>query len=359
MNSIRQSLQNKGHDIKEINSLVNKSGFINFIFLELVSLIIRKLVYRLESDFRIGRFNQNHSYVFVSNHFGHFDYLVLYSEICASEVSELNPLALASSHLNKGIFGFLFSRANVAFIHRNARNNFALIEDFLKLIGQYKMPVILFPEGTFGVSGNLKSFKKGILSIIMKQGSFWIVPTKLQTTRTFGDLNFATIRATQKWNTKESLINILKHISSILRFKGYMRVKLGQELAFEGKYANQVSCLKKAIESLAVYSSLEEEIYKIYFLLKSGYNKAEIEQKSMQHFSSIAKIFEWQKHDEKALAAIFYFSVNQFIYKALSVEERLTYEKAFFEENGTQEFTELGPSMDQHFREIAGSFRLN
>lgn len=359
LEAIRRSLLQKGHATKDIDLLVNRNGFFSFIFLELITLLMRSFVYKYESDFSRTNLPSDCSLVFVSNHYSHVDYLVLYSEICLAAPNQMNPMALASSHLNKGIFGFLFRRSNVAFVHRNKKNDFSLLEDFLAEISQHRIPLILFPEGTFSVNGNLKSFKKGILGMMVNLESFRIIPTKLQTTRTFGDLNYATIRRTHKWNTQESIVNILKHIRAVLAFKGIMRVRLGQIMDCKGPYDELVLKLKKSIESLAVYGALERDIYAIYLALKSGGQKAQIESLGFAEFSFIEKVFEWRRYDEKALESIFYFSVNHFIYEALSAEERTIYERAFHYESQSEDFAGLNPLLQRHFQEISASFRLS
>lgn len=354
LQEVRESLLKKGYQKNEVDCLINQNRFWSFALLEIINIIIKFFVYKFKSNISDFSFNKEKSYVVCSNHYSHIDYLIIYSELSRSHISNYTPMAMASSHLNHGIFGLFFRNCNVAFINRNAKNNYRLIEDFLHLISLHKIPIILFPEGGWSSNGNLKSFKTGLLSLMSRNSNFEIIPVKLQSTRTIGDLKFAQIRKNKRWNTKESIYNILKTLPDIFRRKGYYYFSVGDSFAFQDSIRDTIKLIKISIENLAIYGSFEQECLSVYKKLHEGQAKNIIEKSK-----KLEKVFQWKKYSEEELYNIFYFSCNQYIYKAILDNHDLlsTYESLFIEEN-LDDIKLSDPFYTSIFSKIKESFYL-
>ncbi len=327
---IKQDLLQLGHSEKTVQNLLTSCSALRLLLLDIVVLIFRLFIYRFRSNLDSIPWDSNKSYLICMNHYSHQDSMLLLSELSRTDITPFFPVSFASTHLNKGLVGFIYRGSNVAFISRTEKNDSRLIRDLLRLLVKYKVTMILCPEGGWSCNGNLKRFKLGMLSMMPADADLEILPIKLQSSRTFGDLNFSRIRQTKTWNTSEGLTNIIQALPDLMKFKGFCYINCGPSLTLTENLSSSAEQIKKSIESLAVYSQFEQECLTVFRLLFSGKRKHDIP--ISQEFG---EIFEWHRYTEKELQDILYFSCNQFIYRAIEEHKnlRLAYEDFIFREN--------------------------
>jgi 1-acyl-sn-glycerol-3-phosphate acyltransferase len=121
------------------------------------------------------------NYVIMANHQSQFDILALYSII------PLTARFIAKKELYKvPVFGWILSTTGMIKIDRSNREKaIQSLNDALATIKRERVSLIVFPEGTRSLDGNIHNFKKGGFIIAIK-GKIPIIPVSIS-----GSLNIS------------------------------------------------------------------------------------------------------------------------------------------------------------------------
>lgn len=340
LDKIRTELLNK-YSPEELRFLVPRISFSICMIFELLLIIFVRFnrKYRIHEAASLHKINNNSIQIICANHFSHIDYLLVCAFYCANPFNGSIPITIASDHLASGVFGYIFRNTGASFISRSGTNNVELLSEFYQLLGREQLPIFFFPEGGWSTNGNLKIFKKGMLSLLIKNNEkIQVHAVKIQSNRVFGDINFATIRKNRAWNTSDSFWKLFKALPSFMKLKGDVIINIGSviDIKKESSLDEAIWDIKKCIESCGYVGDREQMTKRIFVLLKETRNKKYVESVECIHsdFSEWKIIFDWESKSVDDILYIIYFSFNQFIYCILldegDIDTIKIYEKMIF-----------------------------
>ena len=156
------------------NTASNLTICLNSCLASLVRLITGVRVCNLE-------FDPEKQYIFISNHTSHLDFVVIWATLPSEIRNKVSPIAakdywstgFIKPWVSKKVFkAILLNRSGRG---KNRNHPLQSLFDALEL----GRSLILFPEGTRSLNGEMKPFKAGIYSVVEKFSQTQIVPIAL------------------------------------------------------------------------------------------------------------------------------------------------------------------------------------
>jgi 1-acyl-sn-glycerol-3-phosphate acyltransferase len=125
----------------------------------------------------LEKIDRTKSYIFIGNHQSHFDVFAIFTSL------PLTARFMAKAELYRiPVFGWALTATGTVRIDRsNREKSIASMNDALERIRK-GVSVVIFPEGTRSVDGEIKDFKKGGFVLALK-GQIPIVPVSISGSR--------------------------------------------------------------------------------------------------------------------------------------------------------------------------------
>ncbi|NLW48311.1 MAG: 1-acyl-sn-glycerol-3-phosphate acyltransferase [Firmicutes bacterium] len=153
------------------------------MFQKLFFLLVVKPFMKIFIGLRVyGRQNlpNSHPFIIVANHSSHLDTLSLLSVFPIKDLSKIQPVAAGDYFDRNKALSFLTHHLfNILTIPRSGINRENNPVDIMKKAIDEGKSLIIFPEGTRSLTGEIGHFRRGIAHLIMEIPSLKVIPVFL------------------------------------------------------------------------------------------------------------------------------------------------------------------------------------